>query len=583
LRQAIRILWTFIRIIGVRASATSKTASPANYFASQAKADANKADNNSPFALLVASVAPQTPANKDAAKPAAKDASNGEPDDDKASPAQNNRQDGPAANAPADAVAAAIPSQPIKPEKSDKGKIEPSKTGDEPAGQDVVAALAPSQDVTALPQQPQILPPPPLPPQPPVLSADDASDLQIGAAAPAGAQPPAPAGAKPASNPSEIESSGTAPSGAGAEDPAKTGAPEIEPPKPAVTAQAPIFSPVANPAATPSPQHAANEDEDTDNQAAEPAASAPVPVVTDNAVAPNLAKIAAATQGPAIQDAPAGNADDVESDTAQAEHAKSRASAMGIEHAAPRSAAAKASLANPGQDKTTEAAKPGAPKNRVIQTDAGGAGKSETEKSAAAESDSPKLAPQPELQTAANSKAAPQPAPAAIEAVNTIAAPQAQSSPVAAAAPNQHIQVTAHAAPDLPALAVEIAAKSQSGAKQFDIRLDPPELGRVEVRLSIDATGKASAHLSADQPQTLSLLQKDAPILARALRDAGLDVSQNGLNFSLRQQGENPNGNANNNGRRPRSFPLSASLGIDAPTGSVAYRGPANGRLDIRV
>ena len=63
--------------------------------------------------------------------------------------------------------------------------------------------------------------------------------------------------------------------------------------------------------------------------------------------------------------------------------------------------------------------------------------------------------------------------------------------------------------------------RSQSGAKQFDIRLDPPELGRVEVRLSIDATGKASAHLSADQPQTLDLLQKDAPALTRALRDAG--------------------------------------------------------------
>jgi hypothetical protein len=81
----------------------------------------------------------------------------------------------------------------------------------------------------------------------------------------------------------------------------------------------------------------------------------------------------------------------------------------------------------------------------------------------------------------------------------------------------------------------------------------------------------------------LSLLQKDAPVLARALRDAGLDVSQNGLNFSLRQQGENFNGNAGNNGRRPRSFALSASVAIDATAGSAAYRGPANGRLDIRV
>ncbi len=72
------------------------------------------------------------------------------------------------------------------------------------------------------------------------------------------------------------------------------------------------------------------------------------------------------------------------------------------------------------------------------------------------------------------------------------------------------------ATPDVNQFAVDIAARSQSGARQFDIRLDPPELGRVDVRLSIDAHGKAEAHLTADQPQTLELLQKDAPALARA-------------------------------------------------------------------
>jgi len=156
---------------------------------------------------------------------------------------------------------------------------------------------------------------------------------------------------------------------------------------------------------------------------------------------------------------------------------------------------------------------------------------------------------------------------------------------VASAAPNAHVQVSAEATPDLPSLAVAITGKSQSGAKQFDIRLDPPELGRVEVRLSIDATGKASAHLSADQPQTLNLLQEDAPVLARALREAGLDVSQDGLNFSLRQQNDNQSGNAGNNGRRgsSRGFPLTASINIDATAGSTAYRAAANGRLDIRV
>ncbi|MFO1248494.1 MAG: flagellar hook-length control protein FliK [Alphaproteobacteria bacterium] len=170
-------------------------------------------------------------------------------------------------------------------------------------------------------------------------------------------------------------------------------------------------------------------------------------------------------------------------------------------------------------------------------------------------------------------------------AVHSLGAPQAQQqAPANAPVITQHVQVAQQPTPNVPALAVEIAAKSQSGAKQFDIRLDPPELGRVEVRLSIDAAGKASAHLSADQPQTLDLLQKDAPALTRALREAGLDVSQDGLNFSLRHQ--NSDSSASNNGGNRgngRGFSLAATNSIDATATSAAYRSVADGRLDIRV
>ena len=105
------------------------------------------------------------------------------------------------------------------------------------------------------------------------------------------------------------------------------------------------------------------------------------------------------------------------------------------------------------------------------------------------------------------------------------------------------------------------------------------------MRLSIDATGKASAHLSADQPQTLTLLQKDASVLTRALRDAGLDVSQNGLNFSLRQQsGQDTGAGAYPGGRRSgRSLSLTATSSIEATAASAAYSGAADGHLDIRV
>ncbi len=189
--------------------------------------------------------------------------------------------------------------------------------------------------------------------------------------------------------------------------------------------------------------------------------------------------------------------------------------------------------------------------------------------------------PVPQIQA---TSAVPLPKPADNANVPGLATPQPQQGQAAnAPAVTQTVQVSTPS-PNVPALAVEIAARSQSGAKQFDIRLDPPELGRVDVRLSIDATGKASAHLSADQPQTLDLLQKDAPALTRALRDAGLNVSQNGLNFSLRQQQGDAGANAHQSrGGNGRSFTLTATSSIDTTTAGAAYRGSANGRLDIRV
>ena len=58
----------------MRASATSRAASPASTYAPQAKSDANKADDTSPFALLVDSVAPKN-ATQDATKTPLKNAS----------------------------------------------------------------------------------------------------------------------------------------------------------------------------------------------------------------------------------------------------------------------------------------------------------------------------------------------------------------------------------------------------------------------------------------------------------------------------------------------------------------------------
>ncbi len=84
-------------------------------------------------------------------------------------------------------------------------------------------------------------------------------------------------------------------------------------------------------------------------------------------------------------------------------------------------------------------------------------------------------------------------------------------------------------------LAVEIASRAQDGNKQFNIRLDPPELGRIDVKLDVDQAGKVTSHLVVDRADTLDLLRRDAPQLERALQHAGLNTD-GGLQFSLRDQ-----------------------------------------------
>jgi hypothetical protein len=163
---------------------------------------------------------------------------------------------------------------------------------------------------------------------------------------------------------------------------------------------------------------------------------------------------------------------------------------------------------------------------------------------------------------------------------------QPQSAAPVVTASLQVAPQTTHMAaqPDIAALAVQIAAKSDEGTKHFDIRIDPPELGRVEVKLTIDDAGHAQAHLSVEKPQTLDLLQNDRNNLERALRDSGIALSQNGLNFSLKgqdRQGENPAP------FRGRSRNLAVTAAIESTSAAAAAStnsfAAGNARLDIRV
>ena len=145
---------------------------------------------------------------------------------------------------------------------------------------------------------------------------------------------------------------------------------------------------------------------------------------------------------------------------------------------------------------------------------------------------------QPSIATDAQGTA-PKPTPDAAQQA-ALTPPSPDVLPVAA----NPIAPTAQVAPILPpaaavpiaGVAIEIASQVQAGKNHFEIRLDPPELGRIEVRLDVDRDGHTTTRLIADRSDTLDLMRRDASGLERALQDAGLKTTDNGLQFSLRDQ-----------------------------------------------
>lgn len=89
----------------------------------------------------------------------------------------------------------------------------------------------------------------------------------------------------------------------------------------------------------------------------------------------------------------------------------------------------------------------------------------------------------------------------------------------------------------MPNLAERIAARARGGDRAFEIQLDPPELGRIDVRLEIGDDNRLRAHLTVERADTFDLVQRDARALERALQAAGMKLEDGALQFSLRDQG----------------------------------------------
>ncbi|MEQ1931769.1 MAG: flagellar hook-length control protein FliK, partial [Parvularculaceae bacterium] len=116
-----------------------------------------------------------------------------------------------------------------------------------------------------------------------------------------------------------------------------------------------------------------------------------------------------------------------------------------------------------------------------------------------------------------------------------------------------------------------IARRLDDGSSEFELRLDPPELGRIEARLIVGDDGETTLAIKFDNQAAYDLFARDDAALRLAFAEAGYDFGRSGLSFSLDD--------------RPRP---DAPANVSASTHDAVQRGAyvalvAANALDLRV
>ncbi len=188
----------------------------------------------------------------------------------------------------------------------------------------------------------------------------------------------------------------------------------------------------------------------------------------------------------------------------------------------------------------------------------------------------------PELQAAADPAAGEQakasatvdalaaPAPAPHEAARAASANTAGQ----AAAPTATVQVY-----------TRMIERFDGRAQRFEIRLDPAELGRVDVRIEIGADKKVHAVLAAHDSAALNDLMRGHRALERALADAGIDLADGGVKFELANDSNRNASTSDRDARAPTSPNVWRNFDITNPSAEAAAKPVAQpwrqSRLDL--
>ena len=95
----------------------------------------------------------------------------------------------------------------------------------------------------------------------------------------------------------------------------------------------------------------------------------------------------------------------------------------------------------------------------------------------------------------------------------------------------------------VPAFTAQISRNFAAGQDAFNVRLNPSELGRVDVRVINNDDGTVSTQIRVERSETLDLFQRDIRALERSLQQSGIKLGSEGIDLSLKDNGAEQGGN----------------------------------------
>lgn len=112
---------------------------------------------------------------------------------------------------------------------------------------------------------------------------------------------------------------------------------------------------------------------------------------------------------------------------------------------------------------------------------------------------------------------------------------------------------------------IQMRQLANQGGGQVKFRLDPPELGEIDINLKI-SKGQVKGTIIVQSIEAAEQLARDLRSLQQSLQDAGLNLSEEGLQFKLRDEQPNPDQQQSQHGSGEGREGGTASTSIAADT-----------------